>query len=166
MAKSTAAVKGIRVGQILDLLIRGASRGDIMQHAAKHQWGIRTRQIDSYIAAARAELRTYENVDRSEQLGVARKRLELLFAASIRDKDFKTALSVQREINLLESLYAPPAARTLKLIGLDANELAELAQLLEDEGLVPKEVFQKMRARLQENKNKRKADTDTVKDAA
>lgn len=153
MAKSTDAEMEKRITAVYDLLLIGTSRAGIVQYAAE-KWQVETRIVDTYIRRARNLLKKHTATSRELALATARARLNLLYQKALAAKDYRGALAVQKEINALEALYAPPAAQTLRLIGLDDNQLIELAQLLEANGYKPSDIFNNMLRRLAANKPK------------
>jgi hypothetical protein len=147
MTKSTDAEMELRVSTVYDLLLSGTERAAIVRYAAK-TWNVQSRIVDTYLRRAKALLAEHAATDRTQQLGMARARLNMLFAKALANKSYATALAVQRDINTLEALYAPPAERTLKLIGMDSVEIAEFAALLEANGMKLAEVVASMKLRL------------------
>ncbi len=147
MTKSTDAEMELRVSTVYDLLLSGTERAAIVRYAAK-TWAVQSRVVDTYIRRAKMLIAHYAATDRTQQLGMARARLNMLFAKALANKSYATALAVQREINALEALYAPPAERTLKLIGMNAVEIAEFAALLEANDINLAEVIASMKLRL------------------
>lgn len=140
-----------RVETVANMLLSGVRRAGIIQHADKKEWGIHSRQIDTYIARAKVLIREQNAVPREDMLATARGRLELLFKASLGVSDIKTALSVQKEINTLESLYAPPAPRTLNLNPGDAALLEQLITRWQERGIEASAVFNAMLAKIAED---------------
>lgn len=154
-SKSTAAEVELRITTVFNMLLAGAKRADIIATADKKSWGVTDRQIDNYISDARVLIAEYATVERSKVISYARARLEFLFKLAVSVSDVKTALATQREINQLEGLYAPPAERTLRLVGMTAGELNEFAVLLEENDINLAEVIGSMRARLAQQNLKR-----------
>lgn len=105
MPKVTNAESAERVTKIFELLLLGLSRQEIMQYCSA--WNITTRQIDVYIQKATARLKAHADYKREEQLGVAIHRLNNLYRSSLKIQDYKGALAVQKELNLLLGLHAP-----------------------------------------------------------
>ena len=96
-----------RVTRIYELLIAGYPRRKILQYAAESGWGVKSRQIEAYIAQANALLEADAEVLRSQELGKAVNRLNLLYFSSLKVQDYQRALAAQRELNKLLGLYAP-----------------------------------------------------------
>ena len=88
-----------RVQVIATLMCQGASRHDILQFAAgRSEWGVAERTIDMYIEKARDVIRSNADFDPAEEIGKARARYEELYSKSHKDEDWKTCLSIQREM--------------------------------------------------------------------
>ncbi len=86
---------------VLEAYIQGAGPGDILQFLAeKKKYLISRRQLEYYLAEAKKELKAKARFDRDEQLGKAISRLESLYRRS-QSKEKRTALAVQKEINLV-----------------------------------------------------------------
>lgn len=106
MSKATQSEIEERVTVVYDLLLNGASRHAICQHAAK-TWGISWRQADRLIAQANKVFEEQAAFVREEQLGKAINRLTTLYMRAMHVQDYRVCLSVQRELNLLLGLHAP-----------------------------------------------------------
>ncbi len=65
------------------------------------------RQVDDYLAEARKRFEARAEVERQAEFGKALERLEMLFKSTLSDKDYKTALQVQKELSVLLGLNAP-----------------------------------------------------------
>lgn len=106
MPKATQVEIEQRVNTVYELLMNGASRHAICQHAAK-TWGISFRTTDRLIAQANKAFEEEAATVRERELGKSIRRLETLFLRSMHVQDYKTCLSVQREINTMLGLHAP-----------------------------------------------------------
>jgi len=106
MAKATNAEVIRRTGEVYTMLVKGASSADIVQHAAE-KWGLEERQARQYITKANALLAKQASVKQATEFGKALARLTSLYAASLKLQDYRTCLSVQKEINTLLGLYPP-----------------------------------------------------------
>jgi len=146
-AKATNAEKKRRVNTIGDLLMMGTSRAEILQYAAdKSGWGVSERTIDEYIAEATEQFRRISDYNREEQVGKAIRRLEMLFLRAMKVQDFQRALATQRELNLLLGLHE---SKKLEISGsLQLSVINQLAHALEEKGMKPSEVFERMLQRL------------------
>lgn len=144
--RATNAEAARRVNEVYALMVSGARREAIIAHAEKKAWDVRARQIDKYIERARRQMEIDTTAERDQRLTNARARLDALYAKAMIATDFRTALAVQREINQLESLYAPPAMNTLKLelAGTDPQLLIDVLRAIAERGLSASDVFQAM----------------------
>ncbi len=87
-----------RVNVILNLVVSGLNRAEIMRYVAnKTPWGVSERTIDSYLARARRVIAAVANVEQKRELGLSMLRLEELFKRSLAGRDYKAALAVQKE---------------------------------------------------------------------
>lgn len=106
MAKSTKAETKRRIKAVSKLLLNGASRADILQYAIE-SWNISEPQTDKYIASANKGFAQSAVFSSDEQIGIAINRLNRLYMYHLENKDYRDALTVQKEINKLFGLYAP-----------------------------------------------------------
>lgn len=143
MPKATQVEIEQRVNTVYELLMNGASRHAICQHAAK-TWGISRRTTDRLIALANKVFEEESATVRERELGKAIRRLETLFLRSMHVQDYKTCLSVQREINTLLGLNAPARSeikiedwRTQAIADIKAGMLTydAVAQAFDDDSL-------------------------------
>ena len=91
--------------RVLLLLINGMS-----VHAAEGfclQQGAEPAAAREIVADARQRITVAADYTRDEQLGRAIMRLDDLYAKAMAEKDTRTALQAQRELNRLLSLYSP-----------------------------------------------------------
>ena len=145
------AEKEQRVQKIFELLVNGLPRYAILQYVAdKTTWNLKARQVDNYIADAAAMLAIESEYQRPKELGVAIRRLNDLYSASMKVQDYARAISAQRELNKLLSLYASPAPQTLLVAGIDPAQLQVLSDALAARGTTPSALFEAMIAQLHE----------------
>jgi hypothetical protein len=88
------------------MLLIGADRAEILQYATE-KYNISERAVDELIAKANAIYAEIAKAERVEEFGKALTRLNNLYARSLKVQDFKTCLSVQKEISNLLGLNAP-----------------------------------------------------------
>ena len=98
-----------QIATIYKLLCRGLNRADILIFAAQNHWDENETAIDRYIDAAIAELAKAANVDIEAELGKSIERLNHLYQNAVKVQDFKTALSIQKEINKVLQLKVAAA---------------------------------------------------------
>ena len=82
MAKASEHEVLTRVHEVYSLLIRGASRYRVVQHAAK-TWGVSDRQADTYIAEARKLLLRDAEQQRPEWLATTLGTLQEMIQAEL-----------------------------------------------------------------------------------
>jgi len=104
--KSEKAEVERRITVVYMMIIKGASSAEIVQHAAQ-TWEIEARQAREYIRRANNELSRQAKIKRDVELGKALERMTSLYSSSLKLQDYRTCLSVQKEINTLLGLYAP-----------------------------------------------------------
>lgn len=95
-----------RVAEVCRLMVRGLSRVEIIQKASD-DWQVSERTTDTYIARARAYLKEQIDRDRDANFAMAVHRYEDLFKRTMKLQDYKTALSVQKELSAIQNLYPP-----------------------------------------------------------
>mgnify|MGYP000930120432 CR=1 FL=1 len=104
--KATAAEIEERVTVVYTLLIRGASRDEILRHGAE-KWTLATRQMEDYLARATERLKALAAYVHEEELGRARAQLHDLYGKNMKVQDYKAALQVRKDLSELLGLYAP-----------------------------------------------------------
>lgn len=95
-----------RINTVYEMLLNGASRHAILQYCSK-TWGISFRHGDTLIARANTLFEEQAAYVRERELGKAIHRLTALYMRTLAEKDYRGALSVQRELNTLLGLNAP-----------------------------------------------------------
>ena len=100
-----------RVHVVLELLVCGLSRRQILEHVEKKHpdWQASPRSIDRLIALAHVELEAEARPVRARELAKAIRRLDMLFSRSLAITDFKACLAIERErIQLLNLSHSWP----------------------------------------------------------
>lgn len=141
------AERELRISEVMRLLLEGQHRAEILQYIAKAGWGVSDRTADGYIAQATAAIEAEATIDRTAEFLRAKKRLENLYAVTMKKQDYGNARLALAELHKLLSLYMPPAPQTLKLLGIDNAQLETLIQTLHGAGLDPATVFDTMIAK-------------------
>ena len=109
LPRITAAERQQRVGTIIELLLRGVTRREILQYVAKKtNWGVKPRTIDTYLQSANEWITQQSEIDRATELGKAISQLSDLYKRTVMISDYKTALAVRRETNRLLGLEQKP----------------------------------------------------------
>lgn len=94
-----------RAETVKTLVCRGLERKDIIAYGREKEWREEAGDIDHLIEAANADLaREASELDTEIELGKAIARLNHLYQQTVKVQDFKTALSIQKEINKLLAL--------------------------------------------------------------
>lgn len=104
--KATNAECNKRVNTIYKMMLAGADRAEIIQYGAE-TYELGERAVDDLIFKVNIAFEEASKHIREAEFGKALTRLNNLYARSLKVQDFKTALSVQREINTLLGLNAP-----------------------------------------------------------
>lgn len=98
------AVVEKRIGEVYLLLLRGASRADILRHLAEND-GAAERTAEWYIGKATARFKAASKVNAEKERGRQLARLEDLYNRLFRIQDYRTALAVLKERNELAGIY-------------------------------------------------------------
>ena len=98
------AVVEKRIAEVFKLLLRGASRDDILQHLAQTDVEA-VRTVNWYIGKANARFVQLSKANSSRELGRQLSRLEDLYQRVFRIQDYRTALAVAKERNELLGLH-------------------------------------------------------------
>ena len=142
--RTTAAEKRKRISLIIPLLLAGKGRSEILQFASDMGWGLSDRTVESYVAAAREEIKVAGDAARDYEYGLARSRLESQYAVALEAGDGRLALAILREINALAALHQAPAPQRFQFEGVKP-EVVELAlSELADLGIDANEVFSQL----------------------
>jgi len=105
MAKATNAEIEIRVNKVIQLLILNTNRHDILKYfRTKLNIDISIKSIDIYIRNAKRIIKKKAKYNIDEQVGKAIARLDDLYLKAYMIQDYKTCLSIQKEINNLLGL--------------------------------------------------------------
>lgn len=103
MKKADSNIVRNREKEIANQLINGNSRDNILHYTSK--WGLSDRQIDTYILRAKDLIE--KSIKRKVEYDYAKavRRYEDLYRLSIEKKDYRTALSVNKELTTLQGLF-------------------------------------------------------------
>ncbi|MFW6125106.1 MAG: hypothetical protein ACOC46_03065 [Pirellulales bacterium] len=92
------------IDKVAVMLISGVNRPDARE-AAQQKLGLTEQQADRALQAAQKKITLAADFNRVEEIGQAYMRLNHIYARALRAQDCKTALSAQRELHNLMSLY-------------------------------------------------------------
>jgi hypothetical protein len=96
----------IRMSAVYDLIVEGATRGDIWQYVTRNtDWGISIRTLDRYIRKATKQIEKDAEFIRAREMGKAVRRLNKLYNKTSNIKDYGICLNIQKETNKLFGLY-------------------------------------------------------------
>ena len=123
------AVVERRVLDVFKLLLRGASRDEVLRHLAENEVES-DRTADWYISKATARFKALAKVDAEKERGRQLSRLEDLYSRLFRIQDYRTALAVLRERNELAGLY-PEKVQKHEHTGRDGAPMSLLVGRLE-----------------------------------
>src|SRR5580704_12472780 len=114
--KSDNAEVKRRVEEIFRLRLNGAKRHVILRYAAEKGWGVRVRQIETYIS--RADEMLVERREKSRKRVLARHlaQREELYYQALKAKDYRTALAVLEDDARLRGLYPDRGLKELRKI--------------------------------------------------
>ena len=93
-----------RIGEVYLLLLRGASRADVLRHLADNE-GAAERTADWYIGKATDRFKAASKVNLEKERGRQLARLEDLYNRLFRIQDYRTALAVAKERSELAGIY-------------------------------------------------------------
>ncbi len=124
------AVVEKRILDVFKLLLRGASRDEILQHLAAQEDVDAVRTVNWYIGKATQRFKALAKVDAEKERGRQLSRLEDLYSRLFRIQDYRTALAVLKERNELAGLY-PEKVQKHEHTGRDGAPMSLLVGRLE-----------------------------------
>ena len=104
MPKSDKNTIERRIKSISSMIINGNNREFIVLYCSEN-WNIGERQADKYISKARTLIEQSVKKQVAYDYAKAVRRYEELYRLSIEKKDYKTALSVNKELTTLQGLF-------------------------------------------------------------
>lgn len=100
-----------RVAHVYRFLVRGLNRETIAAYAKEYHWNASLTEIDSYIETATGLLAARAaDLDIEAELGKAIERYNDLYMRCDKVQDYKTAVSIQKEIGKLLKLQVEAEA--------------------------------------------------------
>jgi hypothetical protein len=108
-----------RVSEVMDMLLAGLRRKEILQTIAKHDekqmqlnqpkecWNVTPSQIDNYIRDAKTEIFKPIEKDREKLKSKAHARYEYIFKKLLNVKDYKSAIIANEKICQLTGINEP-----------------------------------------------------------
>jgi len=95
--------------KIVLLIVGGLSRAEVSR-AAVEKLGVTHEEAELLVSRAADSIRQAASFNREHEIGTAIHRLNDIYTRSVREKDTRTAMAAQRELNRLMRLYDPPPA--------------------------------------------------------
>jgi hypothetical protein len=102
--KSSKNIVIQRVKKIVDSLLAGQSRDEIV-HYSSVKWKIGERQTDKYIAKARDTIERSIKREVDFDYSKAVRRYEELYKLALNNKDYRTAMTINKELSNLQGLH-------------------------------------------------------------
>lgn len=109
--RATEAETEQRTSEVYRLLVKGASRPDILQFGST-KWGLGNRAIDDIIKAATQRLKVAASTIREAELGKALERREDLYRQALTTQQISVALQVDESRCKLLGLFPKPEVTT------------------------------------------------------
>lgn len=129
MSKATNFESKQRVNLVYKMLLGSVSRAEIIQYGTD-TWGIDDRAIDNIIAKANDIFDAQSDVIREKEFTKALAQLNDLYTKSLKVQDYKTCLSVRKEMSALLGLNAP-TQQAVSFKDLDKKTDDELRAIIE-----------------------------------
>lgn len=148
------AVVEKRILDVFKLLLRGASRAEVLQHLAAQEDVDAVRTGDWYIGKANQRFKALAKLDAEKERGRQLSRLEDLYSRLFRIQDYRTALAVLKERNELAGIY-PEKVQKHEHTGRDGGPLALLVGRLEPDA---EEIRRRLLAEAEAAEDRRDAD--------
>ena len=105
--RATKVDKAQRIAQLVRLISNGAVTSEMLRYAAD-QWGLSTRQAESYIAEAREVIIEDINHDRKVVVAELMHGAHTIWKAALKEKQFNNALGAMNLISRLGGLEQKP----------------------------------------------------------
>lgn len=116
-----------QIGRLVLLLVAGVAP-DQAARAGREQFGLTPAGAREAVKEARRRLQLAAEYNRDEALGTAIQRLNTLYAAAVQEKDTRSAIAAQKEINRLLDLTRTADADAIA--GGDGEAAAILAAVV------------------------------------
>ncbi len=104
MNKSSKNLVGQRIAGIVTHLLEGRDRRFIVQFSSD-AWQIGERQTDKYIQKAKEQIAQSSKRSLEYDFAKAVRRYESLYSTCIDKKDYRTAMSINKELTILQGLH-------------------------------------------------------------
>lgn len=94
----------MRVSEIIDLLLLGKTRAEVLRYCSNRGWGISSRQIDKYIADAKEEIHEISRITATETMSLILKNLWDLYKKCLDKEDFSGARTILMDVAKLKGM--------------------------------------------------------------
>lgn len=93
----------MRIGEVMDLLLLGKTRSEILRYAA-NRWGAAARTVDAYMVAAREEISEINKITATETMDLVVRNMWSIYRRCIDKDDMVTAKGVLVDIAKFKGL--------------------------------------------------------------
>jgi hypothetical protein len=107
LAKCGKAEKERRLNEIIDLIIKGYGRREILEYVSKNEWGIKRASVDLLIAEANEYFKKHAKIDRDKEVGTTLRRLHDLYQRAVDKGDLANARLILKDIRDMFGFDAP-----------------------------------------------------------
>jgi hypothetical protein len=139
-SKNTFELPADTVHTIASLLIK-IPNSEVVKTVCQNDLHLPAEQIETAIKEARVLLTRAADYNRDEEFGKAITALNELYSLNLKNKDYKSALSVRKELNSMLSLKYVTETNTIKEASADdlSEDIEMIRQYLEPLGLAEPE---------------------------
>lgn len=103
MSRSTDAEVARRIRFVQRLLLRGRTRSEVLQFAAK-KWGLEDRQIDDYISRAKEFINEVNKIEMLDNMALITRNYWENYREALKEKNRFLAVSILEKIAKLKGL--------------------------------------------------------------
>ncbi|MGB0917746.1 MAG: hypothetical protein ACPGU4_09160 [Flavobacteriales bacterium] len=104
MKRATKGEIENRVGQIATMLINGESKTNVVRFSTEN-FGVKERMTEKYLVKAKELIEKSVKKEVEYDYSLAVSRYSELYKRSFEKKDFKTCLSINKELSALQGLH-------------------------------------------------------------
>lgn len=132
--KADTAAVALRVEEVLRIRLDGGQFHDVVQYVAEKEWGLKDRQLRTYIRRADDLLVEQQDADRRRIIARHFAQRQTLYARAVNAADYRTALAILSDEAKLRGLYASDKdiRDLLKLAAEQGAKIRELETRLAD----------------------------------
>ncbi len=114
MAKSGKLTVNQRVRDVVNLMLAGAQFCDIKAYAMEHGWNVTLRQLQRYVKQANQKFAKISGRNPQQLLGRQLMQRQMLYARTLKNGDYRTALRVLSDEAKLQGIYPSTRGTTIK----------------------------------------------------